>query len=334
MTLGHRPTLADVAKAVGVHTSTASRALSADPAVRSTVSTAVAEAVARAASELGYAPNRLGASLRTGKSNTLGVLLPHTSDWVVGAVYEGLDAGAAAFGYSTFLANTFDDPDVRRERMSALAQFGVDAVLYADIAADAEDLPNIGSIPCLPFLRRGLSDHGRRIDDELGGRLIARHLIEQGYTDAAVVAGPLMASTFAARVGGFRDEFSALGGEVLDAEVAAADASVESGKAAAAELFASARPSAVFAVHDPLALGVYLAAAERRMRIGPEIGIVGYNDVEMSAQLPVPLTTVRWDPWRFGHVVARNVIAELEGRTPGAVPPEPVLIPRASTQRG
>lgn len=332
MSSSSRPTLVTIAEHLGVHYSTVSRALSPDPAVRRTVSDATVERVERAASELGYVSNRIGASLRTGRSHALGVLVPHTSEWVVGTVYEGIDATASELGYVTFVANTFDDEGTRQARIRRLSQWGVDAILYSDSRVDAEDLDPVGGVPCWPIIRRGREDHSFRVDDAAGGRLVAGHLIESGYRDAAVICGPKDMSTFRDRATGFVDEYVRLGGQVGADRIIDSDLSIESGRREAGRLFDTDRPSAIFALHDPLALGVYVAAAERGLRIGTDVGVVGYNDVEMSAQLPVPMTSVNWKCRDLGVTIAHNAVARIEGRTETAKPPTPVLVPRASTK--
>ena len=119
-----RPTLATIAQSLGISASTVSRALSSQPSVSGTISATTVDRVRRAVDELGYVPNRSGAMLRTGRSHALGILVPHTSEWVVGTVHEGIDTAAAANGYVTFVANTFDDEKIQASRLSTLSQVG------------------------------------------------------------------------------------------------------------------------------------------------------------------------------------------------------------------
>lgn len=328
-----RPTLASVAQSLGISASTVSRALSSQPSVKGTISAETIDRVRRAVDELGYVPNRSGATLRTGRSHALGILVPRTSEWVVGTVYEGIDAAAAAHGYATFVANTFDDEEIQASRLSTLGQWGVDAILYADSRIDSEDLEQVNGVPCWPIIRRGVRDHRFRVDDQAGGRLVARHLISRGYLDAAVIAGPRHASTFQDRVSGFLDEYTKLGGNADPDRIVHTDLSIESGKREATRLLDHIRPSAIFAIHDPLALATYVAATERSIRIGTELGVVGYNDIDIASQLPIPITSVNWGCRALGIAIAENAIARLERREELAEVPRPELIPRQSTER-
>jgi LacI family transcriptional regulator len=327
-----RPTLAHLANRVGVHSSTVSRALSNDPQIRATVSEDTVGRVRRAAEQLGYIPNRVGSMLRTGRSRSIAVLVPHASEYVVGSVYEGLDAAAAELGYATFVANTFGDEQIRRERIDRLIEWGVDAILYADARVESEDLGQVDGVSCWPIIRRGQIDHRFHLDDVLGGRLVARHLISSGYRSAAVIAGPSEASTFIDRVNGFLAEFVELGGYVDSRLIVASGLDIASGRKEFLRMLPNfPSGAAVFAAHDPLALGVYSAARSVGLHIGRDLGIVGFNDLEFSAQLPVSLTSVRWDFQALGRAVAFDVISAINGGSLESEMPSPKLIARQST---
>lgn len=331
MTAEKRTTLATLARRLGVHPSTISRALSDDPHVRATVSAATAGRVRQVAQELQYTPSRIGATLRTGRSRTLGVLVPHTSEFVVGSVYEGLDAAAAELGYVTVVANTFDDMATRDSRMTHMREWGVEAILYADSRLGTDELPQFADIPCIPIVRYGATRHRFHADDEEGGRLVARHLIQRGYPDAAVITGPSHASTTHERMTGFLDEYRHLGGTVDPNLVLPSTFEMRSGRQAASTILDQARPSAIVTGHDMLALGVYSVALSKGITIGPQLGVVGYNDLELSVQLTVPLTSVHWNFQALGRAIASETIARLEDRVEHVDIPPPELVARGST---
>src|SRR6516225_5734973 len=94
------PTIRDVARVAGVHVSTVSRAL--DPRRSSGVSAEAMEAVTEAARKLGYRPNRAASALRTGRTHTIGVLVPDITNPVFPPILEGIEASAAARGFFVF----------------------------------------------------------------------------------------------------------------------------------------------------------------------------------------------------------------------------------------
>lgn len=145
MNTSRRPaTLADVATAAGVHPSTASRALGAGTGI----SPRTVERVRAVAGDLGYRPDPAASSLRTRRSGLIGVLVPRLTDIVLATIYEGLDAAAAEAGYQTFVANTSDDPEVRRRRLRALLDRRVDGLVLGDARLDDDLLPEIAARDC------------------------------------------------------------------------------------------------------------------------------------------------------------------------------------------
>src|SRR6476661_5427994 len=113
MAMTERPaTLRDVATAAGVHPATASRAL--NPGTRLLVSEETAQRVLDAAARLGYRPNPVARSLRTRRSNSIGVLIPDLNNPLFPPIVRGLEDKLAAAGYVALLGNT--DADASRER--------------------------------------------------------------------------------------------------------------------------------------------------------------------------------------------------------------------------
>src|SRR5258708_38497431 len=106
-------TVRDVATAAGVHPATASRAL--NPGTKLLVSEETARRVSEAAERLGYRPNPVARSLRTRRSNTIGVLIPDLNNPLFPPIVRGIEDRLAAAGYVALLGNT--DGDTERERM-------------------------------------------------------------------------------------------------------------------------------------------------------------------------------------------------------------------------
>src|SRR5699024_8059497 len=127
-------------------------------------------------------------------------------------------------------------------------------------------------------------------DDRGGGVIAGRHLLACGYERLGAIGGPPHASTGHDRLAGFLD---AVGSAEAGGRIAHADFTVPGGVAAARELLErSDRPDALFTVSDSIAIGVLGVARDLGLRIPDDLGLVGYNDIPVAAQLPVPLTTV------------------------------------------
>ena len=330
-------TLATIASVVGVHVSTVSRALSSDEAARNSVAPTTAAQIRAAATQLNYRPNLAGAALRTGRSRLLGVLVPRLTDIVLASTYEGVDRAAAEAGYFTFVSNTGDDLELQAARVRKTLERGVDGLLLADARSDSDlygQLRDEG-VPIVLFYRRLPGFVSATVDDRAGGRLVAEHLCGQGHTAMAVIAGPRYASTARDRSAGFLDECARLGVEVPEQRIVHSGFGVEEGRAVAERLLAlRPRPTAIFAVNDFAAIGAMGAIRDAGLEAGKDLALVGYNDVPLAAELPIPLSSVRAPLHEVGELAVRAMLDLLGGRTAESVRLAPSLQVRQSSRGG
>jgi LacI family transcriptional regulator len=321
-------TLKDVAAASGVSISTASRALDERTTSRSTA----AAHVRKIAEELGYRRNSFASSLRRGETRTLGVLVPRLSDTVMALMFEELERAASSRGYFAMVATSGDDPGDERRAAETLLDRNVDGLILATARLD-DELPRLlrerRVVHALVLRTDGVSPSALG-DDELGGYLAVRHLLDLGHRDIAVVTGPDFTSTANARLAGARKAMEEAGNGMPENWAIAGGYGIENGFEAGEKLLgAKARPTAIFAANDNVALGIMAAAHRHDLRIGPDLSLVGYNDTPLSARLPTPLTSVRVPL----DQIARTAIDLLTD--PGAGmrvrKSTPTLIPREST---
>jgi LacI family transcriptional regulator len=332
-----RVTLRDVARRVGVHPSTVSRAL--NPATRGLITEGIARRVTRAAARLGYRLNPIAYGLKTNRSRTVGVLVPDITNPVFPPIIRGIEDALAEAGYTAILANT--DNDAGRERVILENMFArrVDGLILAtarrrDPVVErciAEDLPVV--------LINRMVDSGAVSwvvnDDAFGVQLVVRHLIDRGHTRIAHLAGPLTLSTGNARHRSFLSALKAAGLRNDARRVVACGAFSESeGRLGFLELWRRDRSfTAVVAANDLLALGCYDAARELGVRVPDDLAVTGFNDMPFVDKLQPPLTTVRIPHYRMGAQAARTLVARLHNRDAPIehVTLRPELVVRAST---
>lgn len=335
MSSGNRaPTLKEIAERAGVHVSTASRVLrQPEPADGWSES---ARRVREVADELGYQPNLWAASLRTRKTTTLGVVMTRLTDGVVATTYQGIEEAATDAGYSVLLSSPPDDPEAQRRAVELLVGRQVDGLMLSGLHAPAgpfiESL-RTGGVPLLTVTRHadaGLPFVGG--DDRTGGHLAARHLLDRGYTDVAVVAGPAHATTATDRVAGFRDALASASAELPADRIAVSSFGVDGGiEAGRALLDRTDRPRAIFAVSDTIAIGVMGVARDLGLRIPDDLALIGYNDIPVVAQLPVPLTTVRSPAQQIGETATRRLLDLIDGREAETIRLPVELVARGTT---
>lgn len=326
-----RVTLHDVAKAAGVSKSTVSRMLD-ERLPRSDSETA--KRVRQVADELGYVRDVAAASLRRGKTSMIGVIVPRLTDTVMAMLYESLARAASRSGQFTIVATTDDDPEADRKAAETLLRRGVDGLILST-ARDNDDFTKELAERGVPFVL-ALRTDGESLssvgDDELGGYLATRHLLDLGHRRIGLIAGPSYASSARGRVEGYRKAMAEAGAGIADDWIVGSTFGIESGAAAAKRLMLSEpRPSAIFAVNDNTAIGALSALAAEGLSVPDDISLIGYNDIPVVSHLPTPLTSVRVP---FDQIAA----AALELLSADTVEPRdrirvatPTLIPRRST---
>ena len=332
-----RVDLQAVADAASVHRSTASRAL--NPATRHLVA---AEAVARieeAARALGYRRDDLAASLRTGRTNLIGVMVPDIINPIFAPILQGVETALARQGYSALVANAGNDPARQLGVAEQLIGRRVDGLI---LATSAEDDPIVAMCvqQDIPVVLVNRAERAARLpsvvsDDFEGMRLAVEHLFSLGHRRIGHVAGPAHLSTGVRRRAGFEAAMRTLGLEV-DAIVTAGAYQRGAGAMAAAELLDSFAVTAIAASNDLLALGAYRAMAGLGLSCPQDVSIVGHNDMPLVDMVAPPLTTIRIDPLALGEKAAALLLDWL-GSPPGMEPravqlvTKPTLVVRGST---
>jgi LacI family transcriptional regulator len=331
-----RVTIADVARAAGVHPSTVSRAL--NPVTRGMVTEAVAARVTDVADRLGWRPSALAAGLRTRKSRTIGILVPDLVNPVFPPIVRAAEARLAEAGYVALLANT--DTDATREALliERMAAHLVDGLMLASAASGsrAQELCDHFRIPVVLINRRLAGSHAPAVinDDRRGMALAVRHLLDLGHRRIAHIAGPPGVSTAADRRAGFLAALEAAGLDGKAARIVEAEAyTAAAGRKAMDALLAQQGFTAVAAANDMLCLGAYDSLAAVGLRVGVDVSVTGFNDMPFVDRISPSLTTIRIQHAEMGLRAAEVLLVALAGTAPGpqGFVLEPELIARASS---
>jgi len=327
-----RPTLRDVASAAGVHPATASRAL--NDATRGLVRPETVERVRAVAGELGYQANPIARSLKTSRSETVGVLVPDLTNPLFPPIVRGIEDELAASGYTVLTANTDNDPQREATSVAAMQARQVDGLIVATALIEDPVLRETAArgVPMVLVNRttERLDVSAVAGDDATGIARTVDHLVGLGHADIAHIAGPLEVSTGAVRERAFRAAMRDHG--LPDSRVVVAEGYSEAaGRTALLELLGPDGPTAVIAGNDLLALGCYDALEESGLRCPDDVSVVGFNDMPLIARLRPPLTSVRVPQYELGVEAARLLLDRLSGRT---LTSRVVLLPLSLVIRG
>jgi LacI family transcriptional regulator len=305
-------TLRDVARRVGIHPATASRAL--NEGTRHLVSAATVARVTEAALEMGYTPNSIARSLKTARSMTVGVILPDLTNPLFPPMVRGIEDGLMPAGFTALIANTDNDQERARAVVHALRLRQVDGWISAT-ATLQDHLFELNRPSSLVLLNR-LDENGTPavIGDDHGGILAAvAHLVALGHSRIAYVAGPQQLSTGSARHRAFVEVTASHGlpggHELIRFGENFGEAA---GVRALRSLFDSgAQFTAVLAGNDLMALGCYDVLAERGLRCPEDVSVVGFNDMHFADKFAPPLTTIRIPHHEMGRRAAELLLALL-----------------------
>ena len=310
-----RVSLADVAREVGVHPGTASKAL--NPATRSRVAAPTARRVLAAAERLGYHPNTLARGLRTRQSYSVGLIVPDLTNPLFPPIARGVEEVLGDAAYTLLVVNTDNDPRRQERQFAALRARQCDGFIVA--TAHREDrLVEQAAEQQLPMVLVNRLTDARLVPGVAGDETHAvtdavEHLVGLGHRRIAHVAGPQELSTGFGRYRAFLD---AIGRSQLasdDCPVAFAGAYSEAAGAAAMRevLHRSTLATAVVAGNDLLALGCLDALTERGLRCPRDVSVVGFNDMPMMSRTSPPMTTIQLPKREIGVEAARLLLERI-----------------------
>ena len=328
-------TIREVAESAGVSYATVSHVINNTRVV----SQETRERVLAAMAALNYRPNALARSLRQGKTNTMGLVLPDSANPFFAEISRSIEDAAFKKGYSVFLCNTELDTNRELFYVDVLSKKQVDGIIFVAAGDQADsldfllrqDMPVVMIDRDLPNVEVDavLTDH------QLGGFLATRHLIELGHRRIACIAGPSSITPSAQRITGYRQALEQASLPYDEGLILRGDYHAQSGmEITHAILKMNPRPTAIFALNDLMALGALRAAAEDGYSVPKDLAIVGYDDLELAQFTNPPLTTIA-QPKREIGAQAVNLLVDRISRksiSPSRLILAPELIVRRSTK--
>lgn len=303
-------TIREVARAAGVSPATVSHALSG----KRSVSAHTSERIFRAINELGYRPNQLAASMRAGRTMTIGAIVPDIANPYFGQTIAALERTAGPHGYTVMVGSSELDAQLEARHVKSLVDRKADVIVYlggttARNAALVDAVQGGAAVVAVDEAFDWLPDKAAciTVDNEVGGALAAQHLISLGHHNLAVISGVTGLPTARERLRGF--ELAAERAERTPRCIAAEAYTIEAGRQAGGSLLARfPEVTGVFCANDLLALGLSQIAAETGRRVPEDLSIVGFDDMFVSRLITPALTTVRQPVQRIGELAAEVAI--------------------------
>lgn len=286
-------TIREVAERAGVSLTTVSHVINNSRYV----SEGTRERVLEAMKATNYRPNAVARSLRSGKTQTLGLILPDSSNPFFAEVGLEVEKVAFAEGYSLILCNT--DRDIAKEEfyVKLLSNKQVDGIIFVSTGIPTNSLNFLlGEHTPVVIVDRDLSDFEADAvltDHHMGGCQATQHLLALGHWRIGCISGPLDGTPSADRVNGYRKALEESGIPVDPELVLKGDYHPRSGYEAASHLLKlDEPPTAIFACNDLMAMGVIRAVIEAGLSVPNDVSVVGFDNIDLTNYTTPPLTTV------------------------------------------
>lgn len=333
-----RTTLKDLARELGVHVSTVSRALNPDSG--HPVTPDLTEKIRRASARLGYRPNAAAYHLKTNRSRAIGVVVPDITDPAFPPVIRGIEDALARHDYVAMLANTDGNSRRHAKILETMCARGIDGLVLASVTRNDDMASQLtAGIPVVTVSRRTDDPRFSSVvhDEDDGIRSVLTHLVSLGHRNIACIAGPQTLSTGFNRYSAYMKHSELLGLTPRRQPVSFARAFNElEGERCAEELLIAGRPvTAVVCANDRLAVGAVATFRRHRIDCPANISITGFNDMPLADRLSPPLTTIRVQHYKAGVEAAELIVEIVEN---AAIEPRRVVLPvelivRDSTRR-
>lgn len=329
-----RPKLSDVAREAGVSPATASRVIN-NPAI---VRPEMRERVRQAIAALGFTPDGAARALALGRSRTIGAVVPSLGIAIFADGVEALQNRLSPAGYTLLLANSQYDTAKETQEIRALLERGADGLVLVGNSCSPESLRLIRQsevptvITYVTQSRGGMPAVG--IDNVAASDALATYLLSLGHRRFGIIANTVAPNdrTQARRDGMIR-ALARAGIALPPGQIEEVPYSIASGSAALNRLLArNPGLTAVMCTSDALAVGALAEAHRLHIRIPRDLSVIGFDDIDVAAELEPSLTTVHVPAREIGKLAAERLLDMLAGNhVPQQTALEARLVIRDST---
>lgn len=327
--MAKKTTIYDIAKALNLTAATVSRALNRNPRI----SVETQNLVIATAKKMNYERNKVALALQSGKSNYVGVIVPHINRNFFSNIIQAIEDVLYPHGYHVIICQTYNDPTREALNIKALIDAQVEGILMSVTNIKDKQHPIFTvidkKIPLIFFDKKINMDgvSSVTINDIEGAYLATKHLIEQGYKNIAHLACDLGLEIYRDRFSGYKKalkEYNVSYNRELVVEI---QSNVHEGKIAMHRLLLD-NPSidAVFSSSDFCALGAIQHLKSIGKRIPEEFGVVGFSNEPFTEFMELPISTVEQHPHTIGHTAATVFLEQTQGRE--NIEKEVVIVPK------
>ena len=332
--------LKDIARDLGVSVVTVSKVLRGSADIGETTR----KRVLKRMKELNYQPNMMARGLASGRTYTIGLVVPDLVHPFFAEFAKSLSGVLRGSDRALILASSEEDPEVEQKEIRTLLKRGVDVLMIASCQANLRNFYELGDdrTPYILFDRNfpHLAAHFVGSDDVLVGEMATNHLIETGRKRIAHIGGR-NSSPSRDRLHGYRNALAAARLPIPESYVVSRERVEESGDEVGFQLMQDLlklepRPDAVFCYNDLTAVGAIEATLQAGLSVPGDIAFIGCGNLRYANYLRVPLSSIDHGTNELGKIAGRLALelSEEPQREPTSVFVASTLVARQSTVGG
>jgi DNA-binding LacI/PurR family transcriptional regulator len=307
-----RITIKDIAKEAGVSVATVSRALKESGYVKEETKAKILEVCKR----LGYSLEVKGSKQRYTK--VIGLIVTDVTNPFFTQVVRGIEDTLSSIGYSLILCNSDENIEKEKEYFKVLEGKKVDGIILTPAGGSHKHIfkylkKNI-PIVLLDRLIEEVKLDAVIIDNIYGAYEGVKHLIEQGYRNIGAIIGPLSVMTSKERLEGYKKALKEAGLPIKEDFIENGEYTQEGGYKAAKKLLLKENIDALFIANNVMTMGALLAISELNINIPNDLGVVGFDEIDLAPILKCPLTTISQPTYLIGVNAAQLLLRRFQGK--------------------
>jgi LacI family transcriptional regulator len=292
--IDQKTNISDIATKTGLSISTVSRVLNGK-AEQFRIGKKSQTKIQEAAKELKYIPNQFAASLRTGKSHTIALIIPTLQNPFFADLTSNINAEIRKFGYTTMISDSDENFEVEKMTLQQIISRNVDGLIIAPCGNQCDHIKYLYDlglpIICIDRYFEDLELPFVSTDNYNGAYNATKYLIENGHSSITCIQGVQHSTPNKLRVKGFRSAMEEAG--FPDYTVTGDDFSLQNGYLETKLLFHQKKtPTAIFTLSNTIALGCMKALKEMNIRIPQDLSLITFDDHPYLDYLETPLSRI------------------------------------------
>lgn len=308
--------ITDIAKKTGLSTTTVSRVLSGK-AEKYRIGKKSQQKIENAAEEMNYIPNHFAANLRTGKSNTIALVVPSLSNPFFANIASEINAEIRKYGYITIISDSDENPEIEKMELEQLRARNIEGLIIAPCGNQwkhIKDLHDQGlPVICIDRYFENLDIPFVSTDNYDGAYHATQFLIKSGHSEIACIQGVQESTPNRLRVKGFVDALEESG--IKDYCVTGDDFTVQNGYLETKLiLHQKERPTAIFTLSNTIAMGCMKALKEENLKIPQDISLITFDEHPYLDYLSTPLSCVAQPVSDISKIATKFLFSKLNNK--------------------